>query len=328
MTKAPLCIQPLPGIGDVVWFLPHMRAIAYGHASQKIYILTKKSTLADQLLENEPWVAGYIWLERDHRLQAKAKKQKHDGIFGRWRLAKELEQYEFDQAWSLHHSGYYRHVMALARIKNRHGFTIGSKSRLLNHNVILPKEYKARHFREQVSAFLEMAGFDLAPFHSPIKILPTAHQAIQKEFGDKTKPRIAFGIGASGDEKIWPAKKFAQLAQHLTPDYQICLCGGTSEQPIAEKIKQLFPGNSDLLLNSTNLPLQQSLALLASCDRYIGNDTSLMNLAVNQGVKTIGLFGPTYTVYSDLIQPLVAADKQVRSIPVESVVQLVRRKQG
>src|SRR5687768_5665118 len=99
MTQAPLCIQPLPGIGDMIWFLPHMRVIADHHASRKLYILTKKSSLADQLLENEPWVAGYIWLERDHRSQAKAINQKHDGLLGRWRLARELQPYGFKEAW-------------------------------------------------------------------------------------------------------------------------------------------------------------------------------------------------------------------------------------
>jgi ADP-heptose:LPS heptosyltransferase len=308
----------------MVWFLPHMRAIAHAHNTQKLYVLTKKSTLADQLLENEPWVAGFIWLERDHRPQAKATKQLHDGILGRWRLAQELKRYKFDEAWSLHHGSYYRQIMALAGIKHSNGFTIDSKSRLLDRNIVLPHEYKTRHFREQVSAFLERAGFDLAPFHYPLGVMPTAQQAIQKQFGQKTKPRIAFGIGASGPEKIWPAEKFAQLAQILAPDYEICLCGGPAEKAIADQILQTYSGK-EALLNATNLPLQQSIAMLATCDLYIGNDTSLMNLAVNQGLKTIGFFGPTYTVYSDLIHPLVSPDHLVSSISVEDVVKQVRR---
>lgn len=309
----------------MMWFLPHMRAIAHAHKTKKLYILTKKSTLADQLLENEPWVAGFIWLERDHRPEAKSKNQAHDGILGRWRLAQTLKEYGFEEAWSLHHSSYYQQVMALAQIEQRHGFSIGSNSWFLTHPLVLPQEFKKRHFREQVSAFLERCGYDLAPFHQPLGISPSAHQAIQHKVGVKSKPRIAFGIGASGAEKIWPAENFAQLATTLSSESQIFLCGGPSEQPIAEQIQQLYTGKKESLVNATNLPLQQSLALLASCDLYIGNDTSLMNVAVNQEIQTIALFGPTYTVYSDLIFPLMAADRRIDSIPVEGVLGLIDR---
>jgi heptosyltransferase-2 len=325
MTKIPLCIQPLPGIGDMVWFLPHMRAIAHAHTSKKLYILTKKSSLADQLLENEPWVTGFIWLERDHRSKTKAQYPSHDGILGRWRLAQELKRYGFNEAWSLHHGSYYRQVMALANIKHRHGYSIGSSSWLLSHPIILSIEYRKQHFRAQVSAFLERCGYELAPFHKPLGISPFAARNVLQKFGAKSKPRIAFGIGASGIEKIWPAEKFAQLATSLSLGCQICLCGGPSEQPIAQKIQHLYSGKEESLVNATNLPLQQSMALLATCDLYIGNDTSLMNLAVNQGIQTIAIFGPTYTVYSDLIIPLMAADRCIDSIPVEAVLNLIER---
>lgn len=324
MTQVPLCIQPLPGIGDMVWFLPHMRAIADRQASKKLYLLTKKSTLADQLLENEPWLAGCIWLERDHRTDTKGKKQSHDGILGRWRLAQDIKEYGFEEAWSLHPGSYYRHVMALARIQRRHGFSIATNRWFLTHPVVLSQEYKTRHFREQVSAFLEKSGYDLTSFQQPLSINHSTQKILHQKFGPKTKPRIAFGIGASGESKIWPAEKFAELATHLASNCQIFLCGGPSEHPIAEKIQHLYSGKKEHLINATNLPLQQSIALIGSADLYIGNDTSLMNLAVNQGTQTIAFFGPTYTVYSDLIFPLMAADRKVYSIPVTAVTQLIK----
>src|SRR6476469_5416402 len=49
-------IQPLPGIGDMVWHLPHIRAIA-AHAGQPVTLMTKPRTLADQLLAHEPSIA-------------------------------------------------------------------------------------------------------------------------------------------------------------------------------------------------------------------------------------------------------------------------------
>jgi len=323
MPHIPLCIQPLPGIGDMLWFVPHLRAIAAQSPAKQIYILTKKSSLADQLLEEESWVAGYIWLKRDHRQSKDAKNWAHDGLLGRWRLSRELKRYNFKEAWSLHPSRYYAQVMALAGIKKRHGYSVEQGRWLLTDRTILASSYKNKPFREQVSAFLTHAGLDLTPFDSPVAINPLARKAIDEKFGNKKGKRIILGIGASGPEKIWPAESFAQLIQQvaqLRQDVEFCLCGAKAEEETAAKILQLCADKTSLLINGTDLPLQQSLALIESSDLYIGNDTSLMNMAVNQGKKAIGLFGPTYTVYSDLIIPLISPNKKIEAISVDEVI--------
>lgn len=326
MKQVPLCIQPLPGIGDMLWFLPHLRAIADHTPAKKIYILTKKSSLADQLLENEPWVAGFIWLKRDHRQQKNHVNRSHDGILGRWYLAQELKRYQFKQAWSLHHSNYYPQVMALAGIKERYGFSISKRRWLLNNNTVLAADFKSKPFREQVTTFLQERGYDLQTFHHPLGISNFARSVVQEKLGAKPRVRVALGIGASEADKVWPWEKFAQLANHLNQlegGVQVCLCGGTSERATAEKINAHYAGQPGLLFNGTDLPLQQSLALIESCDLYIGNDTSLMNMAVNQGRKAITLFGPTYTVYSDLTIPVIAQNQNISSISVEAVMDKV-----
>lgn len=46
----PLVIQPLPGIGDMIWHLPHIHAIAAASPNGQVDILTKRRSLADQEL--------------------------------------------------------------------------------------------------------------------------------------------------------------------------------------------------------------------------------------------------------------------------------------
>ena len=48
-----LFIQPRVGIGDFILFLPFIKAIAEQEQNSEIYILTKKRTVADQLLIND-----------------------------------------------------------------------------------------------------------------------------------------------------------------------------------------------------------------------------------------------------------------------------------
>ena len=76
-------IQPLPGIGDMVWHLPHIRAIA-AHAGAPVTLLTKPRSLADQLLANEPAVAEIVWLD----LNPAGRRGAHDGIGGFRRLVR------------------------------------------------------------------------------------------------------------------------------------------------------------------------------------------------------------------------------------------------
>ena len=45
-------VQPLPGIGDMVWHLPHLRAIA-AHAGAPVTLIAKPRSLADQLLTGD-----------------------------------------------------------------------------------------------------------------------------------------------------------------------------------------------------------------------------------------------------------------------------------
>ena len=45
-----LIVQPLPGIGDMVWHLPHIHAIAATTVDGKVDLLTKPRSQADRLL--------------------------------------------------------------------------------------------------------------------------------------------------------------------------------------------------------------------------------------------------------------------------------------
>ena len=51
-----LVIQPLPGIGDMVWHIPHLRAIAHHEPEGQVSVLTKPRSLSDQLLASLPEV--------------------------------------------------------------------------------------------------------------------------------------------------------------------------------------------------------------------------------------------------------------------------------
>lgn len=322
-----LCIEPLPGIGDLIWYVPHLRAIADQSPEKAITLLTKKSSLADQLLADEPWCKAFIWLERDRRQKEnKAKSQRHEGLLGRWHLGQDLKAHHFHSAWVLHHSTFYHQALWLAGTPQRIGFTFSKNQLWLNKPQVLLKADQKKHPRELMTLFMEKAGLQIDKYNHPISANFKAHQNISSKLGEAPRgKRIVFGIGASEIFKCWPWEKFAELAHNLIAQgHQIILCGGPSETQTSDKILHHLQ-HPDGLLTATQNPLQETIALMQTCDLYVGNDTSLMNLAVNQRKKAITFFGPTYTVYNPLTIALVSPSNQVGDISVEETLQAVTR---
>ena len=82
-----LVIQPLPGIGDMVWHLPHLDAIARTCPDGRVTVLTKRRSRADELFAGSATVSRVLWLERAQTGDAAGR---HDGPLGAWRLAADL----------------------------------------------------------------------------------------------------------------------------------------------------------------------------------------------------------------------------------------------
>ena len=103
-----LIVQPLPGIGDMIWHLPHIHAIAATSLDFQVDILTKPRSQADRLLCADPCVRRVLWLERERR---------HAGVRGVFRLAALLRWENYQRAWFLHGSARYALAARLAGIR-------------------------------------------------------------------------------------------------------------------------------------------------------------------------------------------------------------------
>ena len=79
MTTTPqrlVVVQPLPGIGDMVWHLPHIRALA-AQAGGPVTLLAKPRSRADEIFAAEATVGDIIWVDRNPAVGS----GRHDG---RW----------------------------------------------------------------------------------------------------------------------------------------------------------------------------------------------------------------------------------------------------
>ena len=295
----PLVMQPMPGIGDMIWFLPHIRAIAdHFSTTGSVSLLARPSTHATKLLSEEKSIKNVISLYRSE-LNRQGKERdpnhneiyRHDGVMGIGRLARDLASHHFDAAWILDRHAYYVMASVLAGIPNRFGLGFGAEKIFLKYPS-LPKKHHKTHARDRGTLLLETMGIDITPYEYPLSIAKTAVQKVESNF-QKTAPWACLGVGASEQEKKWPAACFAFVIKALCLKGIDCfICGGPDEAHEVQEIKNLVGQDyASQIHGITNWNVMETAALMTKSDFYIGNDTFLYNLAALQGKKAFSISG-------------------------------------
>lgn len=279
-----LVIQPLPGIGDMVWHLPHLHALARDSRDGKVSVLTKPRSRADLLLRADPDIDRVLWLERNPG--------RHDGASGFLRLVKLLRSGNYERVWILHDSSRYHWAALFAGIPQRFGYGKGLQRYLQNSGVRLPKD-APRHPIEKADLLLELHALPRTESEPQLHADAQLVADIGKRFAHVPKPWVAFGIGSSEPCKQWGQERFAELARELrrNHDASILVVGGPAETVMAEWIVEQAGSAGNRVYSAANLPIDETAALLASCALYVGNDTGFLNMAAALGVHAIGLFG-------------------------------------
>jgi heptosyltransferase III len=108
---------------------------------------------------------------------------------------------------------------------------------------------------------------------------------------DFSRPIVALHPGGTWPAKLWPADRFANLADSLIAKThaQIILTKGPKDGDAAGKVESSAVGG---VLSLPVLPLRQLAAILSLCSAYVANDSGPMHIAAAVGTPTIGLFGP------------------------------------
>ena len=312
-----LVIQPLVGIGDMVWHKPWIDYLAEFY---DVILATKPTVQASVLFAKTPGVVEILDIDRSQR----GKRGQHDGILGLWRLARHFRQTGVDQVVIMHHSPTYAIAARPAGIPARYGYGIGGQSRWLNRGYFLPKSARHQHPTSKMAIFADINGF--APITTSWQISPTDFAFSEADkflaahdvgIDDKGKsPLIILGVGAMHPDRRWSALNFTRLVEQLRqarPDIYIGLMGAPSEQPIIDAVLSHLADTTGVI-SCTN-KLDVAIALFARAICYAGNDTSLLNLSAVAGSPSIGLFAQSEPLtYSPNILA-VCVDEEKIGIP-------------
>lgn len=328
MTLAPartLIVQPLPGIGDMVWHLPHIHAIAATTTTGQVDILTKPRSQADRLLCADPYVSRVLWVERDSG--------RHAGVWGVFRLAALLRQGAYQRVWILHGSARYVLAAWLAGIPERIGYGVGRQPWWLNVPVRLPAECRHAHPTVRANALLDLLHVPRTEPEPRLPVLAAAKQAVVERFADWPQPWRVLGIGSSEPWKQWGTARFTELALalHRQQAGSVFIVGGPGERPLGDEILRRVRDGGGVAADAVALPLEQTAALLARSHGYIGNDTGVLNIAAAVETPALGLFGgsPPLT-HSCLIHAITppAGHSGMAAITVAQVLEAFARLDG
>jgi heptosyltransferase-2 len=320
-------IQPLPGIGDMVWHLPHIRAIA-AYAGEPVTLITKPRSLADQLLAGDPAIADIQWVD----LNPVGRRGAHDGFSGFRRLVRKLRAEDFGSVVLLHHSVTLAAAAWLAGIPDRRGYGFGRQRWFLNGGPFLPRSLRRAHQHAQATSYLDRSGIPLPSGEPRLSVSATTVQEARTRLGDAGGAFVVLGIGSSESIKQWGARRFAELAAALLDAGWpgVVLLGGADEATLATEITNLLDGGRDRIRTALGWNLADVLGLLSQASLYVGNDTGMMNVAAAVGIRTYGLFGASdpFGHASQIVPVTAPPDAGMNAITVAAVLSVIEADRG
>ncbi len=291
-------IQVKRGIGDVIWHLPFVRAIAATSPGGRVTFLAPPSSGAKELLAAEPSVAEVLHFEH-------AGSELRRGL-NFIRLMRLLRSRQFSRIWILDRTTRPAGAALLAGIPERIGLGLGAQRFFITNPGI-----DMSHFHDQPIDWLIALMAAMAvplPTTEPSLPVPAATlAAIGDKYTPQPRPWIALGIGSSHPDKDWPDGYWADFLAALRGRTAgtIFLIGGAQHAARAQALIARSAGAA-AVVDACDLRLIEAVALLRHADLFVGTDSGPMNLAAAAETDAFALFGGTPVLkYSKFIHPIV-----------------------
>ena len=286
-----LVIQTRYGIGDMLIFLPYLKAISQ-KTGVKISILAKTTSKVNELFKDENFLDEVINLDSTN-----------DKILGFSKLSKEIKSKNFDKVFIFNGSIRYRLLALFSGIKEIYQYPF-----FISKDVIF----------QTAKVFTENYVNKILSTQPELTLNPKTIAEAKKRFNlTKDVKNIVLGISASGPTKRWNIENYINLAIKLNKiqNCKFIIAASKEDQQIIDKIKNSEIGKNCFSLE--NLSIKEILPIIKNCDLYIGNDTSFMHISSALGIKSIGIFvdSPAYSYsgYSDNIIAIVPIGETLES---------------
>ncbi len=286
-----LVVQQRYGIGDMLIFLPYLKALSEKN-NVKISLLAKKTSRSSELFKSEKFLDEIIDLDSTN-----------DGISGFFNLSKEIKKRKFDKIYIFNGSLRYKLIAIFAGIKSIYQYPLFTSKDIIFQT--------AKVFTEPLVGKILSTEPNLLLKEEDVRKAKNTYR-----INEKTK-NIVLGVSASGPTKRWDIENYINLATQLS-QYKECkffIAVGKNDSEIIDKIKKSNINTTCMTMEK--LSISNILNIIKNCNLYIGNDTGFMHMSAALGIKSIGIFtdSPAYSYsgYSKNIIPIVPKGETIES---------------
>lgn len=131
--------------------------------------------------------------------------------------------------------------------------------------------------------------------------------------------------GSGGQHKVWPAQRYAEVADALTYYGDVVVTSGPADEACINVMKTVV--RDAIFPDPMSLP--EFAGLLQSARLYVGNDSGPTHLAAAVGTPTVAIFGPTdpriWGPVGPEVEIVAGDDKTTAGVSISSVIKAVNR---
>lgn len=279
-----LLVIRFSAMGDVAMCVPVLRRLVICYPELKITVLTKP--LFAPLFEGIPNVSVF----------PADVKNEYKGVFGLYKLARELKKRNFDAVADLHEvlrTKILRFFFACFGLK-RAVIDKGrdEKKALIELGAYQSVSLKTTH--ERYAAVFEELGYPVDLTQKTILSPPQLSEKATKLIGKSDKKRIGIAPFAAHDTKMYPLDLMEEVIKELSTchDCQLVLFGGgKKEKEIADQLAVTY---ENLFVVIGAMRFEEELNLISNLDLMLSMDSGNGHLAAAYGVPVVTIWGNTH----------------------------------
>ena len=280
MPKPPkhILVIRLSAIGDVAMMVPVLRAFTQQYPDVKLTILTRAFfTPFFKDLSNVSVFAADV-------------KGKHKGVFGLYKLSKELRELDIDVIADLH---------SVLRSKILKLFLFGikciqiDKGRADKKALISGEKFiQLKTTHQRYADVFEKLSFKLDLSKPKFPIQSKMNNKTLAIVGNVTLKWIGVAPFAAHESKMYPLDLMKDVIATLSKKYKLFLFGGGQHEiDILNNFEEIFDNTVNL---AGKLTLDEELDVISNLDVMLSMDSGNAHLAAMLGVKVITIWGVTH----------------------------------
>jgi ADP-heptose:LPS heptosyltransferase len=270
-----ILIIRLSSMGDVAMVSPVLRELLENNKNYKISVLTN--------FQFFPFFRAF----NDVDLISFDKKKQHKGLFGMFRLFKEIKKLDLDYVVDLHEvlrTNFLKAVLKVPFYQINKGRN--EKERLVSGKIFAPLKSTHQRYRD----VFEKIGISIKPLSktqihrvdiSDLKLIPKNNKLL-----------IGIAPFAAHKGKEYPIVQMEEVIKEINKDFNVILFGGGKKEEFI--LDDLACKHSNVINIANKFSLNQEMDVISNLSIMLSMDSANGHIAALMGIKVLTIWGVTH----------------------------------